>query len=55
MDEKHITAALEAMLFAHGDAVSAQRLADVLEITKEAAELHLEQLKLEYERESRGA
>lgn len=54
MEEKHLKAALEAMLFAHGDAVSAQRLADVLEMTKEAVERHLLLMQSEYEKEERG-
>lgn len=54
MEEKHLKAALEAMLFAHGDAVSAQRLAEVLETSKETVERCLAEMQLEYDKETRG-
>lgn len=54
MDLKQTKAALEAMLFAHGEPVSADRLAEVLEVESDTVERLLHLLQGEYEQEERG-
>ena len=52
--EKEYTAAVEAILFAHGDAIGADKIAEALEISKDQTVAILEQLQKEYEKTDRG-
>ena len=54
MDLKEYKAALEAILFAHGEPVSTARLAQVLQIETQLTERLLLQLKDDYERDEHG-
>ena len=52
--EKEYKAAVEAILFAHGDAIGADKIAEALEISKDQTVAILEQLQKEYEKTDRG-
>lgn len=52
--EKEYKAAVEAILFAHGDAIGADKIAEALEIPKDHTVAILEQLQKEYEKADRG-
>ena len=52
--EKEYKAAVEAILFAHGDAIGADKIAEALEIPKDQTVAILEQLQKEYEKADRG-
>ena len=54
MDLKQTKAAVEAMLFAHAEPVTAQRLAAVLEVEEDVVSRLLHALRDEYESEERG-
>lgn len=54
MDLKQTKAAVEAMLFAHAEPVTAQRLAAVLDVEEDAVARLLLSLRDEYEAEERG-
>lgn len=54
MDLKQIKGAVEAMLFAHAEPVTAQRLAAVLEVEEDVVSRLLYALRDEYEAEDRG-
>ncbi len=54
MDEKYIKNAVEAMLYAAGEPLQAQTIADILDIEKSQVHLAVEALKTEYEFETRG-
>lgn len=54
MNQKQIRAAVEAMLFASGDPVSAQRLADVLDTDRQTVEAALQALQERYEKPDSG-
>lgn len=54
MDLKQTKAAVEAMLFAHAEPVTAQRLAAVLEVEEDDVSRLLRALRDEYEAEDRG-
>lgn len=54
MDLKQTKAAVEAMLFAHAEPVTAQRLAAVLEVEEDVVFRLLQALRDEYEAEDRG-
>ena len=54
MNLKQTKAAVEAMLFAHAEPVTAQRLAAVLEVEEDAVSRLLYALRDEYENEERG-
>lgn len=54
MDLKQTKAAVEAMLFAHAEPVTAQRLAAVLEVEEDVVSRLLHTLRDEYESEDRG-
>lgn len=54
MDLKQYRSAVEAMLFAHAEPLTAQKLADVLEIEASVVERLLYSLKDEYEKPERG-
>ena len=54
MDLKHYKAAVEAMLFANAEPISAERLAAVLEIEEPVVERLLLSLKDDYDRADRG-
>ncbi len=54
MEFKEIKAATEAMLFAHGEPVSAQRIAEVLELDSEEVTRVLYVLRDEYDAADRG-
>ena len=52
--EKEYKAAVEAILFAHGEPIGADKIAEALEIPKDQAAAILEQLRKEYEKADRG-
>ena len=54
MDLKQYTAAVEAMLFAHAEPLTSQKLADVLEIEQPVVERLLLALRDEYEKPEHG-
>ena len=54
MNAREYKGAVEAMLFAHGDPIEADRLAEVLGLDKSMVERILDQLKEEYEKAGRG-
>lgn len=54
MDLKEYKAAVEAMLFAHAEPITADKLAQVLEVEPEAVERLLYALRDDYEQESSG-
>ncbi len=54
MDLKEYKAAVEAMLFAHAEPITADKLAQVLEVEQEAVERLLYALRDDYEQESSG-
>lgn len=54
MDEQHIRAAIEAILFANGASVSLSRMAQALEISDEQARQQVEALMTEYSVQKRG-
>lgn len=54
MNQNQICAAVEAMLFASGEPVGADRLAQAVQLPKETVERVLEQLRLAYTREESG-
>lgn len=54
MDLKQYTAALEAMLFAHAEPLTSQKLADALEIEQPVVERMLRTLRDEYEKPEHG-
>ena len=54
MNQKQIKAAVEAMLFAAGDPVSADKLAAAVQLPQTAVETALEDLRVRYAREDSG-
>lgn len=54
MNQKQIKAAVEAMLFAAGDPVSADKLAAAVQLPQTAVETALEELRVRYAREDSG-
>ncbi len=52
--EKEYKAAVEAILFAHGEPIAAEKIAEALEIKKDQVVLLIEQLQKEYEKVDRG-
>ena len=54
MNQKQIKAAVEAMLFAAGDPVSADKLAAAVQLPQTAVETALEDLRARYAREDSG-
>lgn len=54
MDLKHAKGAVEAMLFAHGEPVSAAQLSEVLELDEETVIRLLHSLQDDYESQNRG-
>lgn len=54
MNMREYKGAVEAMLFAHGEPIEADRLAEVLRLDRSTVERILEQLKGEYEKAGRG-
>lgn len=52
--EKKYKAIIESILFAMGEAVSVQKLADTLEIDKKTTKKYIQELQAEYEQEERG-
>ena len=54
MNQKQIKAAVEAMLFAAGDPVSADKLAAAVQLPQTTVETALEDLRVRYAREDSG-
>ena len=54
MNQKQIKAAVEAMLFAAGDPVSADKLAAAVQLSQTTVETALEELRVRYAREDSG-
>lgn len=54
MSDRNFKCAIEAILFASGDSVSAERIATALELTKKEAEKLLDELMAEYKSAQRG-
>ena len=54
MNQKQIKAAVEAMLFAAGDPVSADKLAAAVQLPQTTVETALEELRVRYAREDSG-
>ena len=54
MDDHSIEASIEAILFAMGTSVEADRIAQALGITREQLQVHLDRLMASYEAENRG-
>ena len=54
MNQKQIKAAVEAMLFAAGDPVSADKLAAAVQLSQTTVETALEDLRVRYAREDSG-
>ena len=54
MNQKQTKAAVEAMLFAAGDPVSADKLAAAVQLPQTAVETALEDLRVRYAREDSG-